>query len=933
MNSSFNQGSIWRKWDLHIHSPLSYLNNQYPKINNTSEPDWEAFISKIEQTDLSVIGITDYFSIEGYKKIVEFKKQGRLPKVDCILPNIELRLHYLADKDRRINLHIIFSDDISPEIIENHFLHELHITEEGHPQDSDSEDKLKPENLERIGKRLKSENPNRFTNLNDLQAGATIITVSDKEITRILQTNRFKQKYIMILAEDGLPDWHSQAHGIRQTLTQKADMIFTSNQDNINWYLAKKGYVVDQFIKEFHSLKPCIHGSDSHDLLRIGRPCAKRGDKNHKCNENPDDCELRYCWIKADPTFEGLKQILYEPEDRVKIQQNNPTPMVYDYTIREFQLPKSQINDELSISHTILPLHYGLVAVTGGRGAGKTALVDLIANCFENRNNIDDNNSFVRRISQNDPDFITSVRFSNDKDFFKKVNDNDVFDRCRVRYFSQGELDKNANDANLAQAITKIIFGGSLESDGYLYSNLQKQIENHENDIRDISNQILELEEVTSIEAIQKFHNQKIDTQSEIAELERRINEAQRESTDTVILEGIQKDLSELGNRKDELFLLKEALSKGQKLLTNIDEFNKLNQTTNELLNNLGFNTNVTNIYYDISLITQLIDNVEGEITIAFSQIDTKKSELNQLEDAESELTKLLIELQEKSKNLQNIVNELEKIEQLKEQLIEKRKIRLQKYNSLLSSIIEIRKKYEDIIKHFSSEETSVILKDLSFSAEINFNRNDFLQALENLFHKGRVSIPDDFNDILSLYDEFTKDPEEYIQQLVNKVDEYANSEQFRNKIKNKRNNYYQVFFTNYFTVFPIVKYKHTRINRLSIGQKATVLLKIYLSQGNFPIIIDSHDDHLDNHFIMDELIPALREAKKSRQIILVSNNANVVVNADAEQIVIAERNDIEISFTSGSLENPEIRAKALQVLEGGEEAFRKRQEKYRLQK
>jgi sulfur carrier protein ThiS len=116
------------------------------------------------------------------------------------------------------------------------------------------------------------------------------------------------------------------------------------------------------------------------------------------------------------------------------------------------------------------------------------------------------------------------------------------------------------------------------------------------------------------------------------------------------------------------------------------------------------------------------------------------------------------------------------------------------------------------------------------------------------------------------------------------------------------------------------------------MGQKATVLLKIYLAQGESPIIIDSHDDHLDNEFIMEELVKALRQAKQHRQIIIVSNNGNVVVNSDAEQVVVAHRDHLgEITYISGALENPALRDKLLAVLEGGEEAFGKRQQKYRL--
>ena len=122
------------------------------------------------------------------------------------------------------------------------------------------------------------------------------------------------------------------------------------------------------------------------------------------------------------------------------------------------------------------------------------------------------------------------------------------------------------------------------------------------------------------------------------------------------------------------------------------------------------------------------------------------------------------------------------------------------------------------------------------------------------------------------------------------------------------------------------------KLLKLSLCQKATVLIKISLAQGENPIVIDSHDDHLDNEFIMEELVKALRRANENRQVIIVSNNGNVVVNSDAEQVIIACRDDLgEISYPSGSLENPQLRPKLLKVLEGGEKAFSCRQQKYRL--
>src|SRR5436309_3397398 len=109
---TYPRGSEWRKWDFHVHSPLSLLNNRYAKKPDGS-PDWEAFVDRLESRGLAVVGITDYFTIEGYKKLREFKDAGLLKTV-TVLPNIEFRLNSViaSKKDganpRRLNFHVIF---------------------------------------------------------------------------------------------------------------------------------------------------------------------------------------------------------------------------------------------------------------------------------------------------------------------------------------------------------------------------------------------------------------------------------------------------------------------------------------------------------------------------------------------------------------------------------------------------------------------------------------------------------------------------------------------------------------------------------------------------------------------------------------------------------------------------------------------------------
>ena len=89
----FPRGSEWRRWDLHVHSPLSILNNNFPHLPN-GDPDWEPYLNKIEQSGMSVVGVTDYFTIDGYKALKAHQAQGRLENT-LLLPNIEFRLDKL----------------------------------------------------------------------------------------------------------------------------------------------------------------------------------------------------------------------------------------------------------------------------------------------------------------------------------------------------------------------------------------------------------------------------------------------------------------------------------------------------------------------------------------------------------------------------------------------------------------------------------------------------------------------------------------------------------------------------------------------------------------------------------------------------------------------------------------------------------------------
>lgn len=116
----------------------------------------------------------------------------------------------------------------------------------------------------------------------------------------------------------------------------------------------------------------------------------------------------------------------------------------------------------------------------------------------------------------------------------------------------------------------------------------------------------------------------------------------------------------------------------------------------------------------------------------------------------------------------------------------------------------------------------------------------------------------------------------------------------------------------------------------LSDGQRNTVMLAVLLAQGSGPIIIDQPEEELDSDFIYNELVPVLRGIKNSRQVILATHNANLPVNGDAE-LVYALRTETGRGnyLCDGGLDQTRVKKAVLDIMEGSEEAFRRRSEKY----
>ena len=116
----------------------------------------------------------------------------------------------------------------------------------------------------------------------------------------------------------------------------------------------------------------------------------------------------------------------------------------------------------------------------------------------------------------------------------------------------------------------------------------------------------------------------------------------------------------------------------------------------------------------------------------------------------------------------------------------------------------------------------------------------------------------------------------------------------------------------------------------LSTGQKNTAILSLLLARGTGPVLIDQPEDELDSEFLYRELVPMLRKAKNQRQLIIVTHNANIPVNADAELVyAFKAESGHGVCRTQGGLDKADVTRAVLDIMEGSEEAFKRRKEKY----
>ena len=694
---------------------------------------------------------------------------------------------------------------------------------------------------------------------------------------------------------------------VRKAIYSISDMIFSASEKDRKYFLGQKTDNIETVINKCGSLKPCVHGSDAHSEEKLFVPSMNR-----------------YCWIKSDLTFEGLKQLKFEPDERVRIQESNPSyefdkPSFSQVSIKEKIPVFSEIEDsnyQVYFKKDNISLNKNLVSIIGGRGEGKSLLINYIGNML-NDENTQDTDSFselkefsINYSKNNKPEPEIETYFASDLNFLDFL------------FIGQNKL-KNISDKKIiGKEIKELLNLKDLQFSESLNQNINKNLSK----INNLKNWFIELDEDGdehhSKDFIDKFKNENQVLLKSITTKENKVKLIKY--TQNIIKKtNIEKIISRYNELISSFEYIESDINK------KIDNLNKLVDKKKELeqISFKNHKKNIkTNINFYISELTD-IDTENKEIKIQFAKDGFTGDISSLLDNANSYQSNV----EWANKRLEEIENkEIELSTQLEQRDLIGNKMfeEYRRQSDIISNSWEVFINRIEKPEHKLLMESILSDRDIKVEGKIIFNENTFYNRLREYVDLRIVkNIRDEFNISNNI------DFQNFIQKRLKNYIEGDDSHKIKDDLNELIFDLYKR--SEYLYVEPQIYYKGKILNKLSAGQRGTVYLCLKLATGAFskPIIFDQPEDDLDNEFIIDELVEIFKKIKKYRQTIIVSHNANLVVNTDSEQIIIANNSNEHLSYSSGSLENPKIIEYVCKILEGGHEAFKKRENRYNISK
>ncbi len=976
-NEKYESGSEWRRWDPHIHAPGTLLNDEF-------HGDWGGFLEKIQETSRAeVLGITDYFCIETYREVRRRKDKGEFETVKMIFPNVEMRLNVPTYQDRGVNIHLLFSpDDPNHESEILRLLGQLYW---------DIDLKNYPCTLEGLAALGRAYNPKQQNEDAAIREGANQFKVNLRDLKRLFRDEKWMQKNCLVAISVKSGDGTSGLRGDSSFVTARteierfADIIFSSNPSQREFWLGLKPGCDRKFIEHnYRFLKPCLHGSDAHKSERVTpdleRYCWIKGDPTFETlRQAVLEPELRVWLGESYPSHKV-------PSDSIALVRTQDTPWL---TNNEIQLNSGLVaiigargSGKTALADIIARATRALDwsdkdaflrrASTPKDYIGKGAV-------FLYWLDGEEGSAWLRR-QEGEPERSP--------------------DPSQVRYLSQHFVEQLCSAEGLATQLRKemerVIFDKTdptekLETDSFeeLADVSLTAVRARRQDLRDSISRASQLI-VQEDALISRLPNMR----KEAEELKKNVDKDNR-ALAALLPKGMEdraRRLVAVQKASTEVEGLVEGLNKCRRIIGDLEreaahvrdfiEPNRLREMREDFreaaLTDEQWDQFRMVFVGDVdSVLGQAKQQADRAINLATNGEPTVELDrtrplnewpLNALRAARETLTKevgidkgkrqkyeqLEKAVADQNSSLRRLEGEIKNAEGASERrkaLIDSRRVT---YAQIFDTFVE----EQDVLERLYAPLRRELADATGALSKLRFSVNRYVDLLgwerngEALFdlrkdsafqgHGGLRTKAEKFllqswlrgsaEDVTTAMDDFRKEYWKEMQKAI--PNDVADRATWYQKVAE------WLYGTSHIDIDYGIEYEGTAIEQLSPGTRGIVLLLLYLAvdvSDRRPLIIDQPEENLDPNSVFAELVPHFRNAKGRRQIIIVTHNANLVVNTDADQVIVAEASRTyeqglpTINYRCGSIENDAIRRCVCETLEGGERAFLERERRYRL--
>lgn len=933
MNRRFEGGSEWRKWDLHVHVPGTKLSNGYAPKDGL--PDIDRFADALEASDVAVFGITDYFSVEAQVAFINYFRERYPQSEKLLLVNLELRLNETVNGSvHLVDFHVIFSDGVSDTKL-------MEFVSNLKTQMTDAHDRQKA--------------------CSELATGDyNSATVTRPDIRKAFK-DTFGEKaeatdYLIYLApasNNGLraERGNQRKANLADEIDKAVHAIFGKDDNYSDWYL-RKGRFEDN--TQESKPKPVFGGCDAHSFEHLEQWLGRA--------VGAEDSHQVITWVKADPSFSGLQQTLVEPRDRVSLAELRPDAKEpYKVISRVTFKGSTDFPSEI-------PLNPNLNAIIGSRSSGKSALLAHIAHAVDPAYTVQQQQlTTSAKASDLGPaaglswsavrSTVCTVEWadgragggsviyvpqnwlyqisSNPKEVTKKIQP--VIRHQYGQYFReherQLEVIRNANEAIESAVVRWFALASELtELDATIRQLGDRSAIAKERDVIGDQIETLRAENALSSDELVKYQ----EVVNRIDDKHMRMAEAGVEA------EQLDPYVRKIGSRyapAPSSVSIKFALT---------PDVNDLPEALAEQISALVEESSTALVLEVGAVLAKFRSSLAIETkTLAASvkQLETDHKLLIDKHKANTALDGLV----KRQKDQQVALTQIEKLEERRARASSSQQAACKRVEEGIAARLAA---LAALATAFAADPR--VLDQLTFGVATGFDP-EVVRALSAPFHKrerGPFVIPGD-EDIEPFVDivKAQADPANFLESLFSKRQRLNSGHDPAEAARSTLVATPEVRFTAELDGDEIGGFDRST---MTPGKQALFALTLILGEAEdaWTLLIDQPEDDLDSRSIYHELVRYLVEQKRRRQIILVTHDANLVVGADAEEVIVANRHGDDrknrdgrtFDYLTGSLEHSEperaaqyelermgVREHAVEILDGGKEAFQKRRDKYKI--